>query len=135
MDWTKKDYKNFCIENHLRYALDECSNPVSPTKRRRYDDHLYWDGTDSVGVAVSRETKTKYNNVKKKLLALGCVEAQDGDTEGNFIVSHEKAVEVARLIGATKNNVSSEHREKMREHGQRPRPNYSHHRQPDGFSK
>ena len=112
---NKKDYKNFCTENHLRYALDECNNPVSPTKRRKYDDHLYWDGSNSVGVAVSRETKTKYNNMKKKLLALGCVETQGGDTEGNFQVDPDSAFEVAKLIGATRNNVSAEHREKMRQ--------------------
>jgi hypothetical protein len=115
MDWTKKDYKNFCTENHLRYALDECSNPISPTKRRKYDDHLYWNGTATVYVAVSRETKTKYNNMKKKLLVLGCVEAQGGDTEGNFQVDPKYVFEVAKLIGATRNNVSAAHREKMRQ--------------------
>ena len=107
---NKKDYKNFCTENHLRYALDECNNPVSPTKRRKYDDHLYWDGSNSVGVAVSRETKTKYNNMKKKLLALGCVETQGGDTEGNFQVDPDSAFEVAKLIGATRINFSHTHR-------------------------
>ena len=115
MDWTKKDYKNFCTENHLRYALDECNSPISPTKRRKYDDHLYWGGADIVYVAISRETKTKYNNMKKKLLALGCVETQGGDTEGNFQVDSEYAFEVAKLIGATRNNVSAAHREKMRQ--------------------
>lgn len=115
MNWTKKDYKNFCIESRLRYALDECNDPISPTKRRKYDDHLYWTGTDEVGVSISRETKTKYNNMKKKLLALGCISTQDGDTEGNFVVDPERAAGVARLIGATKNNVSQEHRKKMRE--------------------
>jgi hypothetical protein len=70
--WTKKDYKEFCAKNGIRYALDSCANPISPTKRRLYDDHLYWTGTDKIGVHIERPTKTRYNNMKKKLLDLGC---------------------------------------------------------------
>ena len=55
----KKDYKNFCTENHLRYALDECNNPVSPTKRRKYDDHLYWEGR--IPLAWQSAEKRKQN--------------------------------------------------------------------------
>ena len=112
---NKKDYKHFCEENNLRYALDACADPISPTKRRLYDDHLYWTGAENVGVYIGRPTRTKYNNMKKKLLALGCVESQGGDTEGNFIVNKELVRDVAALIGANKNNVSEKNRERMRQ--------------------
>ena len=53
--------------------------------------------------------------MKKKLLDLGCEIAQDGDSEGNFLVDTGKARHIAILIGANKNNVSKENRKKMKE--------------------
>ena len=113
--WTKKDYKDFCERNNIRYALEEGANPISPTKRRKYDDHLYWTGTEEIGVWVSRPTRTTYNNMKKRLIALGCTLKQDADCEGTFFIEEERAYSVAALIGANKNNVSSENKERMRE--------------------
>ncbi len=113
--WTKKDYKDFCDRSGIRYSLEEGANPISPTKRRKYDDHLYWTGTEEVGVWISRPTKTTYNNMKKRLLELGCTINQDGDCEGTFMIGEHKAYMVAALIGANKNNVSDQNKEKMRE--------------------
>ena len=114
---SKKGYKLFCEENHLRYALEPGGNPISPTKRRLHDDHLYWTGGEKVGVYIERPTKTRYNNMKKKLLELGCeIEVmQDADIEGTFFIDPKDARRVAALIGATKNNVSEKNRQKMRD--------------------
>lgn len=113
--FTKKDYKQFCEDNHLRYSMDECYNPISPTKRRSYQDHLYWTGQEDIGVFVERESKAKYKHLKEKLLKLGCKLNQDGDTEGTFYISKDKVSGVAQLIRAKKNNVSSDIRKKMSE--------------------
>ena len=64
--FTKKEYKKFCEDNHLRYSMDECYNPISPTKRRSYQDHLYWTGTEDIGVFVERESRAKYKHLKEK---------------------------------------------------------------------
>ncbi len=113
--WTKKEYKTFCEDQHLRYSMDECYNPISPTKRRSYQDHLYWTGQEDIGVFVERESKAKYKHLKEKLLKLGCKLNQDGDTEGTFHISRDKVTEVAQLIRARKNNVPDEIRKMMSE--------------------
>ena len=111
--FTKKEYKKFCEDNHLRYSMDECYNPISPTKRRSYQDHLYWTGQENIGVFVERESKAKYKHLKEKLLKLGCELNQDGDTEGTFYIARDKVSDVAQLIRAKKNNVSDEIRKRM----------------------
>ena len=112
---TKKEYKKFCEDNHLRYAVDDCHNPISPTKRRSYQDHLYWTGNEEIGVFVERESKAKYKHLKEKLLRLGCELNQDGDTEGTFFISQDKVSDVAQLIRAKRNNVSVDIRKRMSE--------------------
>lgn len=114
-EWSKKEYKKFCEDNHLRYAVDECNNPISPTKRRSYNDHLFWTGGQNVGVFVERDSKAKYKHLKEKLVRLGCVLNQDGDMEGTFFIAQDKVSEVAQLIRAKKNNVSDEIRKQMSE--------------------
>ena len=112
---TKKEYKKFCEDNHLRYAMDDCNNPISPTKRRSYKDNLYWTGGNEIGVYVERESRAKYKHLKEKLIRLGCEINQDGDTEGTFLITQNKVSDVAQLIRAKKNNVSDEIRKKMSE--------------------
>lgn len=112
---TKKEYKKFCEDNHLRYAVDDCHNPISPTKRRSYQDHLFWTGVQEVGVFVERESKAKYKHLKEKLVRLGCKINQEGDTEGTFFVSQDKAPAVAQFLKAKKNNVSDDIRQQMSE--------------------
>ena len=111
--FTKKEYKKFCEDNHLRYSMDDCYNPISPTKRRSYQDHLYWTGQENIGVFVERDSKAKYKHLKEKLLKLGCELNQDGDTEGTFYIARDKVSDVAQLIRAKKNNVSDEIRKRM----------------------
>ena len=112
---TKKEYKKFCEDNHLRYAVDDCHNPISPTKRRSYQDHLYWTGNEEIGVFVERESKAKYKHLKEKLIKLGCELNLHGDTEGTFFISQDKVSDVAQLIRAKRNNVSDEIRKRMSE--------------------
>ena len=113
---TKRIFRNICKENNLRYKLDESGNPISPTRKRKFDDHLYWDGhVDKIGVYVERETNTKYNHIKKKLLSVGCEVNQDGDNEGTFYIAKENVLVVAKLLGTTKNEISEEKRAAARE--------------------
>ena len=113
---TKRIFRNICKENNLRYKLDDCGDPISPTRKRKFRDHLYWDGSvGKVGVFVERETITKYNHIKKKLLSIGCKVNQDGDNEGTFYIENENVLKVAKLLGTTKNKVSEEKRAAARE--------------------
>ncbi len=115
---SKTKFKKFCEENNLRYKLNECGNPISPSRVRKFsDDHLWWVGLDDgmLGVAVRRPTETTYNKIKRKLLAIGCTLSQDGDTEGNFFVSEKKAVKVAKLLHTNKRKGSAQRSKRMKE--------------------
>jgi len=115
---SKTRFKKFCEENRLRYKLNECGEPISPSRIRKFsDDHLWWTGVDDglIGVSVSRPTETTYNKVKKKLISMGCVLTQDGDTEGNFFISEKKAVKVAKFLHTNKRKGSNARSERMKE--------------------
>jgi len=115
---SKTKFKQFCEDNNLRYKLNEIGEPISPSRVRKFsNDHLWWTGLDNgmVGVSVSRPTETTYNKVKRKLLALGCILSQDGDTEGNFFASEADAIEVAKLLRTNKRKGSSKRSQQMKE--------------------
>jgi hypothetical protein len=100
----------------LRYKLDECADPISPTRSKKYDDHLYClYKEECVGVYIKRESKRHYNYTKKKLLAMGCKIMQDGDLEGTLCVTQNKAVKVARFLKTSKNQMSKKRRKEARE--------------------
>lgn len=116
---SKNVYKKFCEENRIRYALDDCGNPISPSRVRKFSkDHLWWRGTDdgTVGVSIERPTPATYNGVKKKLLAAGCLLEQEGDSEGNFTVAEKDVLKVAEIIKATKKKGSVNRSKKMKEY-------------------
>jgi len=115
---SKNAYKRLCEENRIRYALDDCNNPISPSRVRKFaGDHLWWTGAEdgNIGVTVERPTPATYNGIKKKLLEAGCVLQQEGDSEGNFFVSEKKALEIAKIIKATKKGGSASRSKKMKE--------------------
>ena len=112
----KNEFKLFCTKNNLRYKLDECADPVSPTRSKKYDDHLYCVYKQGhVGVFIRRETIRHYNYTKKKLLDMGCELMQDGDSEGTFCIAANKAVKVARLLKTSKNQMSKKRRREAKE--------------------
>ena len=53
----KKDFKQFCEDNNLRYKKDACGDPISPSRKGLKTDQLYWDGTSQIGVCVE-ETRS-----------------------------------------------------------------------------
>ena len=111
LDKTKIKFKEFCDKYRLNYKLDECGDPISPTRKPALEDHLYWMGSDeSVGVFIQRETECKYNHLKKKLVSLGCIVRQDGDTEGTLQIPYKKAWKVARFLGVAKNSYTTKQR-------------------------
>ena len=111
---TKQEFKEFCIENNLRYKKDACGDPVSPSRKGLKTDQIYWTGDDKIGVYAERLTQKKFTFLKKKLVdEYGLKLNQDGDTDSTFFATKEQALRVARLLGCAKNAVSQETRDKM----------------------
>ena len=111
---TKEEYKQFCLENNLRYKKDGCGDPISPSRKGLKTDQLYWTGSEDIGVYAERATKKKFTFLKQKLIEqYGLRVHQDGDTDGTFIATKEQAVRVASFLGCAKNAVSQETRDKM----------------------
>jgi len=112
----KNEFKTFCVKHNLRYKLDECADPISPTRSKKYNDHLYClYKKGHVGIYIKRETVRHYNYTKKKLIAMGCEVMQDGDEEGTLCVAEGKAVKVARFLKTSKNQMSKKRRKEARE--------------------
>lgn len=110
---TKDEFKQFCLENNLRYKKDECGDPISPSRRGLKTDQLYWTGTNDIGVYAERATKKKFTFLKKKILDTGARMNQDGDLDGTFHVTKDQALKIAQVLGCFKNNMSEESRDKM----------------------
>jgi hypothetical protein len=70
---NKKEFKQFCEDNNLRYKKDAC-------------------GDSHIGVYVERETKKKFTFLKQKLVSeYGLRLHQEGDTDGTFCAYTKKA--------------------------------------------
>lgn len=109
---TKKEFRKFCKKNNLRYKLDDGGDPISPTRKRSSEDHIYWSGEENCfGIFISRPSQAKYTHLKKKLIGVGCEVHQDGDREGTLRVSHKNALKAAKLLGTIKSQVSKEKRQ------------------------
>ena len=113
-----RSFRKVCDKFNLRYKLNEAGEPISPTRKRVPPlDHLYDLHNGSVGVHVSRETKKKYTFMKNKLLKMGCKLIQDGDLEGNFSITQNRLLEIAKELSCVKKNrtFSVEERAAIRE--------------------
>ena len=111
---TKDEYKQFCLDNNLRYKKDGCGDPISPSRKGLKTDQIYWTGEDKLGVYAERLTQKKFTFLKKKLVdEYGLKLNQDGDTDSTFTATKEQAIKVASFLGCAKNAVSQETRDKM----------------------
>ena len=111
---TKQEFKEFCIENNLRYKKDACGDPISPSRKGLKTDQIYWTGEEELGIYAERGTQKKFTFLKKKLVGeYGLRLNQEGDTDATFIATKEQALKVASLLGCAKNVVSQETRDKM----------------------
>jgi len=111
---TKQEFKEFCIENNLRYKKDACGDPISPSRKGLKTDQLYWTGSDEIGVYAERQSQKKFTFLKKRLVEeYGLRINQDADTDSTFIATKEQAIKVASYLGCAKNAVSQETRDKM----------------------
>ena len=111
---TKEEYKQFCLDNNLRYKKDGCGDPISPSRKGLKTDQIYWTGDDELGVYAERLTQKKFTFLKKKLVdEYGLKLNQDGDTDSTFTATKEQAIKVASFLGCAKNAVSQETRDKM----------------------
>jgi hypothetical protein len=111
-------FRAICEKFNLRYKRNDAGEPTSPTRKRVNSlDHLYDLHDGRVGVSVSRDTPKKYTFLKRKLLGLGCELLQDGDREGNFAVSEENLLIVAKELSCVKKNrtFTPEQRQAIRE--------------------
>ena len=110
----KQEFKQFCIDNNLRYKKDGCGDPISPSRKGLKTDQIYWTGEEELGIYAERETQKKFTFLKQKLMQqYGLRLHQDGDTDGTFIATKEQAVKVASFLGCAKNAVSQATRDKM----------------------
>ena len=111
---TKDEYKQFCLDNNLRYKKDGCGDPISPSRKGLKTDQIYWTGEDELGVYAERLTQKKFTFLKKKLVEeYGLKLNQDGDTDSTFTATKEQAIKVASFLGCAKNAVSQATRDKM----------------------
>lgn len=111
---TKEEYKQFCLDNNLRYKKDGCGDPISPSRKGLKTDQIYWTGDDELGVYAERLTQKKFTFLKKKLVEeYGLKLNQDGDTDSTFTATKEQAIKVASFLGCAKNAVSQATRDKM----------------------
>lgn len=111
---SARRFKKLCDKYNLRYKRNEAGEPVSPTRKRNTpDDHLFDLHDGNVGVAVSRQTKKKYSFLRNKLVAMGCEVLQSGDTEGNFSVTEDKLLEIAKLLSCVKKSRTFSEKEKQ----------------------
>ena len=111
---TKQEFKQFCIDNNLRYKKDGCGDPISPSRKGLKTDQIYWTGEEELGIYAERETQKKFTFLKQKLVReYGLRLNQDGDTDATFIATKEQALKVASFLGCAKNAVSQETRDKM----------------------
>tara|TARA_R100000008_G_C3433391_1_gene90790 strand:- start:7 stop:378 length:372 start_codon:yes stop_codon:yes gene_type:complete len=111
---TKQEFKQFCIDNNLRYKKDACGDPISPSRKGLKTDQIYWTGEEELGIYAERETQKKFTFLKQKLVReYGLRLNQEGDTDATFIATKEQALKVASFLGCAKNAVSQETRDKM----------------------
>jgi hypothetical protein len=111
---TKQEFKQFCIDNNLRYKKDGCGDPISPSRKGLKTDQIYWTGEEELGIYAERETQKKFTFLKQKLVReYGLRLNQEGDTDATFYATKEQALKVASFLGCAKNAVSQEARAKM----------------------
>tara|TARA_R100000234_G_scaffold67841_1_gene41415 strand:- start:3748 stop:4119 length:372 start_codon:yes stop_codon:yes gene_type:complete len=111
---TKQEFKQFCIDNNLRYKKDGCGDPISPSRKGLKTDQIYWTGEEHLGIYAERETKKKFTFLRQKLVnEYGLKINQDGDTDATFFATKEQAINVASFLGCAKNAVSQATRDKM----------------------
>jgi len=111
---TKQEFKEFCIENNLRYKKDGCGDPISPSRKGLKTDQIYWTGEQELGVYAERLTQKKFTFLKQKLVKeYGLRLNQDGDTDATFVATKEQALKVASFLGCAKNAGSQQTRDKM----------------------
>ena len=49
---TKQEFKQFCIDNNLRYKKDGCGDPISPSRKGLKTDQIYWTGEEELGIKI-----------------------------------------------------------------------------------
>lgn len=92
------NFKQFCLDNRLRYSLTD-KEPISHTRSRKFpNDHLYDGFNGFVGVHVEREKKGIVNHIVRKLIELGCIRHQMGDLEANLKCPLDKIQKVAKFL-------------------------------------
>ena len=93
---TKQEFKQFCIDNNLRYKKDGCGDPISPSRKGLKTDQIYWTGEEELGIYAERETQKKFTFLKQKLVReYGLRLNQEGDTDATFFATRRNE---SRLI-------------------------------------
>lgn len=104
--WAVK-FKAWAEESRMRLSIDEDGCPIIYTSsRNHHKDHLFDGFNEGIGLYVTRDTKTKLNNLVKKLEGLGLTLRQKCDWEAIFKLSFEKATQLP-LFGFIKKKPSA----------------------------
>ena len=98
----------FAEQYRVKTRKDSCDESIIPGKPRKtkwVEDacHIYENGDEQFGLCLMNplpypETKAKYSNAKKRLLAAGFIQGQDGDSEGTFLFNPANAVQAKLAI-------------------------------------
>jgi hypothetical protein len=97
------DIKTFAEQYRIKTRKDSCDEPVIPGKPRKTKwvedkSHIYENGDGQFGLCLMNplpypESKGKYRNAQKRLLAAGFIQSQDGDSEGTFLFDPTNAIQ------------------------------------------
>ena len=103
----------FAEARRLRVRRDECDDPVAHGRL----GHLYEHGDGRLGAMFLNLTPRRWNTIRRKQKAVGCVIWQDADGEGSVLfdpLNSAQARTVLKLAGVRPRRVASpEQRERL----------------------
>jgi hypothetical protein len=105
--WNQTAIQDFAQTNGLRTKRDECGEIIVPAKHGQ----IYFWGTGRMGIMILSNSVGLWRGRRKKALAGGMENLQNGDTEGTLLfdpVNRDQVRLAIRLVGAKKRRVPSE---------------------------
>jgi hypothetical protein len=105
--WNQTAIQDFAQTNGLRTKRDECGEIIVPARHGQ----IYFWGTGRMGMMILSNSVGLWRGRRKKALAGGMENLQNGDTEGTLLFDplNQDQVRLAiRLVGAKKRRVPSE---------------------------
>jgi hypothetical protein len=95
---TKDEYKQFCLDNNLRYKKDGCGDPISPSRKGLKTDQIYWTGEDELGVYAERLDTEEVYFLKEEVSRGVWSQAKPRRGHGLYIHSNQRASNQSRFL-------------------------------------